>query len=89
VTDKRFHYGWLIVVAGCMTLFCCLGLARFAFGMLLPRMREGLLLAYDQMGFLGTGNFVGYLFSVAITPPLLKQLRPRATIVLGLVIIAV
>ena len=72
-----------------MTLFCCLGLARFAFGMLLPGMREGLLLAYDQMGFLGTGNFVGYLFSVAITPPLLKQLRPRATIVLGLVIIAV
>ncbi len=71
-----------------MTLFCCLGLARFAFGMLLPGMREGLHLAYDQMGFLGTGNFVGYLFSVAITPPLLKQLRPRATIVLGLVIIA-
>jgi MFS family permease len=89
VTDKRFHYGWLIVVAGCMTLFSCLGLARFAFGMLLPGMREGLNLAYDQMGFLGTGNFVGYLFSVAITPSLLKRLRPRTTIVLGLFIIAI
>lgn len=71
-----------------MTLFSCLGLARYAFGMLIPGMREGLSLAYDQIGFLGTGNFVGYLFSVAMTPSLLKRLRPRVTIVLGLVIIA-
>lgn len=89
MTDRRFHYGWLIVVAGCLTLFSCLGLARFAFGMLLPGMREGLALAYDQMGFLGTGNFGGYLFSVAITPSLIKWLRPRTTIVLGLLIIAI
>lgn len=85
---QSFHYGWLIVFAGILTLFSCLGLARFAFGMLLPGMRAGLDLAYDQMGYLGTGNFVGYLFSVALTPTLLKLLRPRITIVSGLLIIA-
>jgi hypothetical protein len=36
------HYGWVIVAAGALTLFACLGLARFAFGMLLPAMRTGL-----------------------------------------------
>lgn len=85
----HFHYAWWIVFSGILTLFSCLGLARFAFGMLLPGMGVGLGLGYDQMGYLGTGNFVGYLFSVAITPVLLKVFRPRVTIVSGLIIIAV
>jgi MFS family permease len=84
-----FHYGWLIVVTGILTLFACLGLARFAFGMLLPGMRDGLGLAYDQLGYLGTGNFVGYLLSVAFTPMVLRRLKPRLTISLGLLLIAV
>ncbi|WP_321394666.1 MFS transporter [uncultured Desulfuromusa sp.] len=84
-----FHYGWLIVITGTLTLFSCLGLARFAFGMLLPNMRDGLGLAYDQMGYLGTGNFAGYLFSVAITPTVLKIFRPRITISTALLLIAI
>lgn len=83
-----FHYGWLIVVSGILILFSCLGLARFAFGMLLPGMRVGLDLTYDQMGYLGTGNFVGYLCSVAVAPVLLKYFRPRITISAGLLLIA-
>lgn len=79
----------MIVGAGILTLFSCLGLARFAFGMILPGMRDALGLAYDQMGYLGTGNFVGYLFSVAVTPLLLKKFRPRLTLVSGLIIIGV
>ncbi|SDZ83788.1 Sugar phosphate permease [Desulfuromusa kysingii] len=83
-----FHYGWLIVFTGTLTLFSCLGLARFAFGMLLPSMGAGLELAYDQMGYLGTGNFSGYLFAVAITPTVLNKLRPRTTISVGLFLVA-
>ena len=82
------HYGWVIVVTGILTLFACLGLARFAYGMLLPGMRDGLGLAYDQMGYVGTGNFIGYLVSVAITPLVLRRLRPRVTISCGLLLIA-
>ncbi len=83
-----FHYGWVIVFSGILTLFSCLGLARFAFGMLLPGMREGLGLGYDQLGYLGTGNFVGYLLSVAITPLLIKIFQPRIVITAGLLLIA-
>ena len=84
---QPLHYGWAIVLAGALTLFACLGLARFAYGMLLPGMRSGLALAYDQMGFISTGNFAGYLVAVALAPALIRRLRPRATIVSGLLLI--
>lgn len=84
---RPFHYGWVIVAAGVLTLFACLGLARFAFGMLLPSMRAGLGLAYDQMGLISTGNFAGYLVSVAITPWLLRRSGPRVLISAGLLLI--
>ncbi len=84
-----FHYGWLIIVACVLTTFCCFGLARFAFAMLLPGIQAGLGLSYDQMGYLGTANFVGYLLAVAVTPTLLGLLRPRLTLGSSLFLIAV
>lgn len=82
------HYGWVIVFSGILTLFACLGLARFAYGMLLPSMRSGLALGYDQMGYISTANFVGYLVSVALAPLLIRRLKPRRTIAAGLFLIA-
>jgi len=84
-----FHYAWLIAFCGFLTLFSCFGLARFAFGMLLPSMRSGLGLAYDQMGFISTGNFSGYLVSVALAPWIIRRFGPRRTNVVGLLLIAV
>ncbi len=83
-----FHYGWIIVLAGICSLFSCLGLARFAYGMLLPSMGKGLLLGYDQMGFVSTANFAGYFVSVGLTPWIIRHLRPRLTITLGLLMVA-
>lgn len=86
-TRPRLHHGWLIVLAGALTLFSCLGLARFAYGLLLPGMRAGLELGYDQMGFVSTGNFAGYLLSVALAPTAIRLIKPRKTIVFGLLLI--
>ncbi|MDX2496148.1 MAG: YbfB/YjiJ family MFS transporter, partial [Desulfuromusa sp.] len=70
---SRLHYGWVIVFAGTLTIVACLGLARFAFGMLLPSMRDALGMSYDEMGLLGTANFAGYLVAVGFTPLLLRR----------------
>ena len=78
------HYGWVIVLAGALTLFACLGLGRFAFGLLLPAMGENLALRYDQLGLISTGNFVGYLLAVILSPWLIRRFRPRGVIVGGL-----
>jgi len=44
---RTVHDGWIIVATGALVLFSCLGLARFAYTMLLPAMQEGLGLPYD------------------------------------------
>ena len=91
---KPLHYGWIIVLAGALTIFSCFGLARFAFGMLLPGMRAGLHLSYDDMGFLSTGNFAGYLVAVGLAPLALRYITPRklvtgALLVIGLCLAAI
>lgn len=50
-----------------MGILSCLGFGRFAFGMLLPSIGESLKLTYSQMGFISTGNFIGYLISVLVS----------------------
>ncbi len=84
----HLHYAWIIVGTGVLVMFSCLGLARFAFGVLLPPMAEALDLNYTQRGTMGTGYFVGYLAMVALAPALVKRLNFRASIVLGLIAIA-
>ncbi len=82
------HYGWVIVLTGGLTVFACLGLGRFAYGMLLPSMGKALALGYDQMGFIGTGNFAGYLLAVALAPFLMHWWGARRTITSGLFLLA-
>ena len=87
-SKARLHYAWFIVGSGVLVMFSCLGLARFSFGMLLPAMSEALDLTYGQRGYIGTGYFIGYLLMVALAPALAKLLGFRASIVLGLGVIA-
>ncbi len=82
-----FHYGWIMVIAGILTLFSCLGLGRFALGMLLPAMGGNLELSYAQMGYISTGNFVGYLLAVLISGRLSRLLGARQTIFWGLMMV--
>lgn len=85
---KQIHYAWIIVLSGILTLFCCMGLGRFALGMLLPSMGVDLQLSYSEMGFISTGNFIGYLLSVFLCGKMITRLGERNTIVTGLALIA-
>ena len=79
-----FHYGWLIVFAGGLSIFACIGLARFSLGMLLPSMGVSLSLSYAEMGYIGTGNFIGYLVGIVGAPYLMAKTGARMATVLGL-----
>jgi sugar phosphate permease len=81
------HYGWIIAATGVLVLFSCIGLARFGFSVLIPGMKVGLQLSYQQLGFIGTANFIGYLVAVFFAPTLIKRFRPRVMIVAGLLLI--
>jgi MFS family permease len=82
-----FHYGWVIVVVGTLCIFACLGLGRFALGMLLPSMATSLNLSYAEMGFISTGNFIGYLVAVLVCGFWVVRIGARKLIFLALLLI--
>jgi MFS family permease len=81
------HYAWVIAGIGFLIIFACIGLGRYAYTMLLPSMQAGLGLSYDRMGYIGTGNFSGYLLAVILAPRLIRRFRPRVVIAGGLTLI--
>jgi MFS family permease len=85
---KGLHYGWLVVAAGCLCIFACLGLGRFTLGMLLPAMGASLHLSYSQMGLIGTCNFCGYLLAVLGCSRVLTLIGARKLIALALLLIS-
>jgi MFS family permease len=91
MSEKRlpFHYGWLIVVAGMLGVLAALGFGRFALGMLLPSMALSLDLTYSQMGFISTGNFVGYLAAVLVSGFWAMQIGARKLIFIALLLVGV
>lgn len=80
------HYGWLIVAAGSLGIFACIGLARFALGMLLPAMGAELQLSYGQMGAISTANFIGYLAGILVAAPLVRRAGARRLTFLALLL---
>lgn len=85
----RLHYAWIVAIAGGVATFCGLGLARFAFGMLLPSMSASLGLDYGQSGVLGFAYLIGYLVAVALVPVVLRRFGNRVTTSASVVLIAV
>jgi len=83
-----FHYGWLVVVTGMLCIVACLGFGRFALGMLLPSMASTLGLSYSQIGFISTGNFVGYLAAVLFCGHFAGKIGSRNLIVAALITIS-
>ncbi len=85
---SSLHYAWVIVATGTVVIMACLGFGRFALGMLLPSMASSLSLSYAQIGYISTGNFVGYLASVLLCAPLARRVGSRQLIVIALGVIA-
>jgi MFS family permease len=82
----QIHYGWVIVAVGFLIIFACIGLGRYAYTMLLPSMQVGLGLPFDRLGFIGTGNFCGYLLAVVLAPQMIRRFKPRHVISGGLLL---
>jgi sugar phosphate permease len=69
-------YKWAIV-SSILVVFSCLGLARFAFGMILPNMQIDLNLNNTQIGWIGSANFLGYLLGLLLAGDFTINLEPQ------------
>lgn len=84
----RVHYAWVVAATGMLCVLAGLGLGRFALGMLLPSMAASLAFDYSEIGWVGTGNFVGYLVAVLVCGPLSARLGPRRLVTAALLLMA-
>ncbi len=60
-----------------------LGITRFAYGLLLPTMRDDMGWSYTMAGAMNTLNAMGYLLGALATPWLLKRYTPVTLLVTG------
>ncbi len=86
-TRPPIYYGWVIVAMGTLCVVACLGFGRFGLGMLLPSMAATLDLSYAQMGFISTGNFIGYLVAVFASGLIVARIGQRKFIFLSLLLV--
>jgi MFS family permease len=85
---RKLHYAWIVAFAGAAAIFCGLGLARFAFGMMLPSMATSLGLDYAKSGLFGFFNMAGYLIAVLFVPLVLSRLGTRFTMTASLILVS-
>ncbi len=55
------HYGWIIAFTGTLVTILAHGFGRMSYSVILPSMKDGLMLNYTQLGSIAMGNFIGYL----------------------------
>jgi predicted MFS family arabinose efflux permease len=60
-----------------------LGITRFAYGLLLPPMRDDLGWSYTLAGAMNTFNAVGYLVGALATPWLMRRFSPTGLLIAG------
>ena len=63
-----------------------LGIARFAYGLLLPTMRADLDWSYTLAGAMNTVNALGYLLGALLMPSLMRVYGPSRLLLLGAVL---
>jgi predicted MFS family arabinose efflux permease len=81
--------GGLIALGLAVGPAVALGLARFAYALLLPPMREALHWSYTTAGAMNTANALGYLLGAMTAAPLARWYGARGIFIGGIAIIAV
>lgn len=82
----RYHYAYVIVITGILTVTGALGLARFGYATILPSMKLSLMLNNTQMGAIATGNLVGYTAFSLIGGFLAARYGPRFVIGISMLV---
>jgi MFS family permease len=80
---------WIMVVTSMLVTLVVVVLARLAYGLILPFMREDLGLSYQQAGNLGTISALGYLCLVMLAGVYAARWGGRAAVLLGLTLTTV
>ena len=76
---------WLVLAGLALGVTATNGLARFAYGLLLPAMQSEMGWTYAQAGWLNTANALGYLVGAIITMLMIRRITPTHLFAFGLI----
>lgn len=76
---------WLIVLGLALGVCVSNGFARFAYGLILPAMRDDLSWTYAQAGWINTANAFGYIFGAMAAFALIQRVSPSWMFSVGIV----
>jgi sugar phosphate permease len=83
------HYAWIIAFTGTLVVLGAHGFGRMSYSLILPAMRDGLALNYTQVGLIGTGNFIGYLFLALAGGFLASRFGVRRLVFFSLIVMGI
>lgn len=87
-TDRIGGRGWAMIAAGALVIMVVVVYARLAYGFILPFMRAGLGLTYQQAGTLGTASALGYLVLIMVAGMAAARWGGRAAVLCGVAMTA-
>ncbi|SEO75481.1 Predicted arabinose efflux permease, MFS family [Salinihabitans flavidus] len=76
---------WLVLTGLALGVCVTNGFARFAYGLILPAMKDDLSWSYAQAGWLNTANALGYIAGAVLTMVLIARISPSRLFSAGLV----
>ena len=76
---------WMILAGLALGITVTNGLARFAYGLLLPAMQSEMGWTYAQAGWLNTANALGYIVGAVLTMAAIRGIAPTHLFAFGLV----
>ncbi|OLO06200.1 MFS transporter [Salinicola socius] len=77
-----------LVVAGTLLIGVSYGLARFAYGLFLPSMREDVGLSSAMAGAIGSGAYLGYCLAIVVSALLVERFGARLMAVVAALVAA-
>ncbi|WEG15400.1 MFS transporter [Alkalihalophilus pseudofirmus] len=79
---------WMYSIIGMLTTIVVLAFARLSFGVILPFMREGLVITYKEAGILGTAISFGYVSMVVFSGVAASKWGSKRTIIFGTILVS-
>ena len=83
--QREARNDWWLLLGLALGVTVTNGLARFAYGLVLPAMKDEMGWSYAQAGWLNTANALGYIAGAVLTMRLITRVSPSRLFALGLV----
>jgi predicted MFS family arabinose efflux permease len=83
--DRETARRWRVLLALALAVAVTNGFARFAYGLILPAMREDLGWTYAEAGSINTSNAFGYLAGALLSLPLLRHMAAEKLFAVSMV----